>query len=193
MLGQWCNQTTPAWSFSDEAADFLLGVYMAMNSDWDGVVRRGVFLYPQVWGEGPAGTVGGEDLFQIAEALNGSPHLFASVAARRFALSPRPRRARRNQGPLSRSRGQGLGQRTPPARRRMGSCPRPALFRHAVHARRSRLVPWRDRFLPAARALDREPVRRAGGHLDQQRADRLDQAACSSRRSPGFSRPIFAG
>ena len=77
VLGQWCNQTTPAWSFPDEAADYLLGVYMAMNSDWDGVVRRGVFLYPQVWGEGPAGTVGGEDLYQIPEALNGSPHIYA--------------------------------------------------------------------------------------------------------------------
>jgi hypothetical protein len=77
VLGQWCNQTTPAWSFPDEAADYLLGVYMAMNSDWDGVVRRGVFLYPQVWGAGPPGTVGGEDLFQVTEALNGSPHVYA--------------------------------------------------------------------------------------------------------------------
>ena len=64
VLGQWCNQTTPAWSFPHEAADQLLGVYTAMTADWDGLVRRGVFLYPHVWGEGPAGTVGGEDIFR---------------------------------------------------------------------------------------------------------------------------------
>ena len=49
----------------------------AMNSDWDGIVRRGIFIFPQVWGEGPAGTKGGEDIFQIAEVTNGSPHIYA--------------------------------------------------------------------------------------------------------------------
>ena len=48
-----------------------------MNADWDGIVRRGVFIFPQVWGAGPAGTVGGEDIFQIAEVINGSPHIYA--------------------------------------------------------------------------------------------------------------------
>ena len=77
VLGQWCNMTAPAWSFPDEAADMMLGTFMAMSSDWDGVVRRGIFVFPQVWGAGPAGTVGGEDLYQIAEVTNGSPHIYA--------------------------------------------------------------------------------------------------------------------
>ena len=63
VLGQWCNQSAQ-WSFADEAADYLLGVFMAMNSDWDGIVRRGVFIHPLVWGEGPAGTVGGKHSFR---------------------------------------------------------------------------------------------------------------------------------
>src|SRR5262249_14735169 len=70
-------QTIPAWSFAREAADQLLGVYSAMNADWDGIVRRGVFIFPQVWGEGPVGTIGGEDIFQLPEVTNGSPHIFA--------------------------------------------------------------------------------------------------------------------
>ena len=77
VMGMWCNQTIGAWSYPHESADYLLGVYQAMTSDWDGVVRRGVFLYPVVWGEGPPGTVGGEDIYQVAEVLNGSPHIYA--------------------------------------------------------------------------------------------------------------------
>jgi hypothetical protein len=76
VLGQWCNQTSGAWSFPHEAADQILGAYTAMNEDWDAIVRRGIFLYPLVWGQGPAGSVGGEDIFQVAQALNGSPHIY---------------------------------------------------------------------------------------------------------------------
>jgi hypothetical protein len=77
VLGQWCNQTGGAWSSPYEAADFLLGVYTAMAGDWDALVRRGVFIYPSTWGSGPVGTAGGEDLFQVAEIINASPHIFA--------------------------------------------------------------------------------------------------------------------
>src|SRR5207344_2988540 len=56
--------------------DQFLGVYTALVGDWDALVRRGIFLYPTKWGEGPAGTVGGEDIFQIAEVANGSPHIY---------------------------------------------------------------------------------------------------------------------
>jgi len=77
VVGQWCDQTLGAWSYPYEAADQLLGVYTATAGDWDALVRRGVFFYPQTWGEGPAGTVGGEDIFQIAEVANGSPHIYA--------------------------------------------------------------------------------------------------------------------
>ena len=34
-------------------------------------------MFPLEWGEGPAGTVGGEDIFQIPEVVNGSPHVYA--------------------------------------------------------------------------------------------------------------------
>ena len=110
VLGQWCNQTIPAWSFPHEAADHLLGVYTAMNSDWDGVVRRGVFLFPQVWGEGPAGTVGGEDIFQIAEVINGSPHIYALWPHAASLFLARPQRAGRATPPRRRNCRQGLRQ-----------------------------------------------------------------------------------
>jgi hypothetical protein len=77
VLGQWCNNTQGAWSYPHEAADQLLGVYTALVGDWDAVVRRGIFIFPLAWGEGPAGTAGGEDIFQIAEVANGSPHIYA--------------------------------------------------------------------------------------------------------------------
>lgn len=79
VLGQWCDQTHGAWSLPTEAADYLLGVYTANVEDWDGLVRRGVFLYPAKWGDGPVGLVGGEDIFQIPEVLNASPHILALV------------------------------------------------------------------------------------------------------------------
>jgi hypothetical protein len=76
-LGVWCNNTFGAWSFPYEAADHLLGAYTAADQDWDAIVRRGIFLYPQNWGEGPAGTTGDEDIFQIAQVINASPHIYA--------------------------------------------------------------------------------------------------------------------
>jgi hypothetical protein len=77
VIGHWCNHTFGAWSTPTEAADLVLGVYTAAVEDWDALVRRGVFVYPLTWGEGPVGTVGGEDIFQVAEVVNGSPHLDA--------------------------------------------------------------------------------------------------------------------
>jgi hypothetical protein len=77
VLGMWCDNTFGAWSYPYEAADELLGVYTASAGDWDAIVRRGIFLYPQEWGEGPAGTAGGEDIFQVAEVVNASPHIYA--------------------------------------------------------------------------------------------------------------------
>lgn len=77
VVGQWCNQTSGAWSSPYEAADLLMGAYTAVSEDWDALVRRGVLVFPAVWGDGPVGTVGGEDIFQIAEVLNGSPHVIA--------------------------------------------------------------------------------------------------------------------
>jgi hypothetical protein len=76
-VSQWCNQTYGAWSSATEAADMLLGVYTAVQEDWAALVRRGVFFYPLTWGEGPSGTVGGQDIFQVAEVVNASPHIDA--------------------------------------------------------------------------------------------------------------------
>jgi hypothetical protein len=75
--GQWCPQTQGAWALPHEAADMLLAGATAVHEDWDALVRRGVFLFPLVWGEGPAGTVGGEDIFQLKEVVNGTPQVFA--------------------------------------------------------------------------------------------------------------------
>jgi hypothetical protein len=75
-VGQTCDVTQGAWSLPYEAADQILSIYSALAGDWDALVRRGIFLYPINWGEGPAGTVGGEDIFQIAEVANGSPHIY---------------------------------------------------------------------------------------------------------------------
>jgi hypothetical protein len=76
VLGQWCNQTQEAWSYPHESADLMLGVYTGLMADWDAVVRRGIFIFPQTWGEGPVGTIGGEDIFRIVEVINGSPHIY---------------------------------------------------------------------------------------------------------------------
>ena len=126
MLGQWCNQTSPAWSFPHEAADHLLGAFMAMNADWDGLVRRGVFVFPQVWGEGAVGTAGGEDIFQIVEVLNGSPHIYGPVAARGFNVPARPEPRPPNRGPRRRDRGQDEGTQDGGERERLGFRPRAA-------------------------------------------------------------------
>jgi hypothetical protein len=76
-VGQWCPQTQGAWALPYEAADMLLAAQTAVNEDWDALVRRGVFLYPALWGEGPVGLIGVEDIFQIAEVANGSPQVYA--------------------------------------------------------------------------------------------------------------------
>jgi hypothetical protein len=76
VVGLWCNHSNGAWSYPHEAADQLFAAYSAVAGDWDAIVRRGVFLFPQVWGTGPAGMNGGEDIFQIPEVINGSPHIY---------------------------------------------------------------------------------------------------------------------
>ncbi len=79
VAGQWCNYSMGAWSSPTEAGDFLLGVQTAATQDWDAIVRRGVFLYPKTWGDGPVGQVGGDDVFSFPQVLNGSPHVLAML------------------------------------------------------------------------------------------------------------------
>jgi hypothetical protein len=76
-VGQWCPQTMGAWALPHEAADQLLAAVTAVHEDWDALVRRGIFLFPLEWGAGPAGTAGGEDIFQVPEAVNSCPHVYA--------------------------------------------------------------------------------------------------------------------
>ncbi|QEH38146.1 hypothetical protein OJF2_67440 [Aquisphaera giovannonii] len=76
-VGQWCPLSQGVWAFPHEAADQLLAAQTAAHEDWDALVRRGVFIFPIEWGAGPAGTSGGEDIYQLAEVANASPHVYA--------------------------------------------------------------------------------------------------------------------
>ncbi len=77
VVGQWCTQSKGEWAIPYEAGDFMLGVQTAKCEDWDAIVRRGVFMFPEAWGSGPAGSGGAEDIFPIPQAINGMPHVFA--------------------------------------------------------------------------------------------------------------------
>ena len=77
VVGQWAMQTFGAWASPYEGADLLLASLTASHEDWDALVRRGVFLFPKVWGADAAGTGGGEDIFALAEVVNGIPQTFA--------------------------------------------------------------------------------------------------------------------
>ncbi len=106
VLGPWCNHTQGAWSLPLEAADLMLGVYTGMTADWDAVVRRGIYVFPTTWGEGPAGTVGGEDFVQLAEVVNGSPHIYGlwPHAASLFLRGNQPRAADASARALTKTR-----------------------------------------------------------------------------------------
>lgn len=77
VVGQWCPQTQGAWAFPHEAADQVLAAATARHEDWDALVRRGIFIYPKVWGDGPVGTAGVEDIFQVPAVANETPQVFA--------------------------------------------------------------------------------------------------------------------
>ena len=77
VVGQWAMQTFGAWASPYEGADLLLAAQAAAHEDWDALTRRGVFLFPRVWGSSAAGTGGGEDIFSVAEIVNGIPQTFA--------------------------------------------------------------------------------------------------------------------
>ncbi len=77
VVGQWASQTTGAWATPYEGADLLLAAETASREDWDGLIRRGVFMFPKDWGADAAGTGGGEDIFSLPEVVNGIPQAFA--------------------------------------------------------------------------------------------------------------------
>ena len=76
ILGQWCNFAPGVWATPYEAAEQLLAAVLASAEDWDGLVRRGLFVNPQEWGASSPGTSGGEDIFQVAEVANAAPQVF---------------------------------------------------------------------------------------------------------------------
>ena len=76
-VGQWCAHTGGAWALPFEGADLLMAAQSARAEDWDALVRRGVFLFPEVWGSAATGTGGVEDLFLLPEAIGGNPQVFA--------------------------------------------------------------------------------------------------------------------
>jgi len=77
VVGQWALQTYGTWASPYEGADLLLAAATASHEDWDALIRRGVFMFPRVWGGNSAGTGGGEDIFAIPEVVNGIPQTFA--------------------------------------------------------------------------------------------------------------------
>lgn len=77
VVGQWCDYTAGVWASPYEAAEQMLGAATAAGDDWDALVRRGLFLWPEDWGKAAPGTSGGEDIFQIPEVANAAPHVFA--------------------------------------------------------------------------------------------------------------------
>ncbi len=77
VVGQWAMQTYGAWASPYEGADLLLAASTASHEDWDALIRRGVFMFPKVWGSNAVGTGGGEDIFAMAEVVNGIPQTFA--------------------------------------------------------------------------------------------------------------------
>lgn len=77
VVGQWCFFTQGAWGLPIEAADEVLAAALASDQDWDALVRRGIFLHPDVWGSAAAGTGGTEDIYQIPEVINGLPQVYS--------------------------------------------------------------------------------------------------------------------
>ena len=77
VVGQWAMPTSGAWASPYEGADLLLAASTAAHEGWDALVRRGVFMFPRVWGSNAAGTGGGEDIFNLPEVVNGIPQTFA--------------------------------------------------------------------------------------------------------------------
>ena len=77
VVGQFATPTYGAWATPFEGADLIQAAVTAAAEDWDALIRRGIFLFPQVWGTAAAGTGGVEDIFSLPEVVNGIPQTFA--------------------------------------------------------------------------------------------------------------------
>ena len=95
VVGQWCDQTSGAWAMPYEGADLMLAALTASSEDWDALVRRGIFMFPEAWGSAATGTGGAPDIFQVPEAINAIPPVYALLphAASLMLRTPDPPRA----------------------------------------------------------------------------------------------------
>ena len=79
VMAQWCTQSQGAWALPSEAVDILLGAYSARVLDFDGLLRRGLSVHPEAWGESATGTGGDRNIFVLAESLSGMPQMLAMM------------------------------------------------------------------------------------------------------------------
>lgn len=107
VVGQWAVPTFGAWAAPHEGADLIAAAATAAAEDWDALIRRGVFLFPRIWGASAAGTGGGEDIFNLPGVVNGIPQTFALLPhAASLLLRPSP-------GPAARVGKPAAGKATP--------------------------------------------------------------------------------
>ena len=100
VVGQWCDRTSGAWALPYEGGDLMIAAVTASAEDWDGLVRRGIFINPRVWGSAAPGTGGIEDVFALPEIVNAIPPVYglmphaASLMLRGRAEIEKPPRGR---------------------------------------------------------------------------------------------------
>ena len=176
-----------------EAADVLLASYSALHDDWDAIVRRGIFVYPDVWGRARRARSAGKTFTRFPRSSTAVPQVFASGRTPPRSVS-RPK--------VEPEHGAG------PPRRRAGRPPEAGAGRPAGwDPGRGRLVidtPYTQGFAgwsgeraglvrSTLRFHDRQPVRGPRRHLHRRRSRSPRPTGFSSRPSPGSSRPAFAG
>lgn len=77
VVGQFASHTQGAWALPYEGADLLTAAVAARDEDWDGLVRRAIFSFPDPWGNAAPGTTGNDDIIPLPEAINANPQVFA--------------------------------------------------------------------------------------------------------------------
>jgi hypothetical protein len=76
IVSQFAGNPNGQWALPYEGADLALAAWGAAIEDWDGLIRRGIFLHPRRWGAAVPGTSGGDDLLAIPGVVNANPALF---------------------------------------------------------------------------------------------------------------------
>ena len=189
-----CGATRPqgAWSYPHEAADHLLGAYTALAGDWDGLVRRGIFLFPVSLGRGAGRYRRRRRHLPDRRGHQRQPPHLRALAARGVAFPPRLSDQARQRPPTGDAPGRGR-QGEVPVDLALGPRPRPIAHRHArtrraspagSAANRRRCRTWISR--PKTRSRSWSPRRSATSRSPR-------RSGCWSPPSPGSSRPGSAG